>query len=158
LLTIGSDGLTVNSGAAANVLNTNVAVGSAQTWMNAASAAASLSFGGTISGSSALTLAGSSTVLSPTGSFVFSGANSYSGALTLLNGNATLTLNGNGTLKNISGVGLGSGTSLILDDSTAPISRLGSAINVTSKGGTLTIIGNSTATTSESIGTLRACY
>ena len=153
LLTIGTDGIVVAAGSASHELDVNVAVNGAQSWANTALSATTFTVGGVISGNSALTLQGSGSVLSPSGSFVFTNANTYSGALTLLNDFTALTLSGAGTLSAASSITLGGGTALTLDNTASAVSRLGSALPVTSKGGTINLIGNAGAT-SDSIGTL----
>ena len=57
-LTIGTDGLTVNSGSASNIISANVAIGGVETWANNAVSATTLTVSGQISGSAALTLRG----------------------------------------------------------------------------------------------------
>ena len=74
---------------------------------------------------------------------MFTGNNTYSGALTLLNANTSLTLNGGGRLASVSGINLGGGASLTLDNSSAVATRLGSTMPVTSTGGTLAMCDGS---------------
>lgn len=152
-LTIGAGGIT-NNGPSTYTINAAVAVGAAETWANNGPAANPLTFGGVISGSSALTLQGTGSTLNPTGSFLFSGNNSYTGALTLLNANTSLTLSGGGTLRSASGITLGGGSFLNLDDSTTNAVRLNSAMPILSNGGTISLIGNSSVNSADGFGTL----
>src|SRR4029077_956702 len=73
-LTLGLGGLTVNSGAAAVTLSTNVALGGSQTWTN--NSTNLLTVSGVVSGAFNLTTAG-------TGAITLSGANTYSGGTIL---------------------------------------------------------------------------
>ncbi len=153
LLTIGTDGLTVNS-SASDLISANVAIGGVETWANNSPSATTLTVSGQISGSAALTLAGTGSTTTPSGAFIFSGSDSYSGALTLLNANTSLTLSGNGSLASASSITLGGGSSLILDNGTTNIARLNGAMPVSSNGGTISLLGNSGSVTADGFGAL----
>ena len=153
LLTIGVDGLTVNS-SASDIINANVAIGAVEIWANNSPSATTLTIGGQISGSSALTLEGTGSTSIPSGAFIFNNSNTFSGALTLLNANTALTLSGGGTLAAASSITLGGGTSLTLDNGSSVATRLAGTVPVTSTGGTLRMLGNSLSVASDSIGTL----
>jgi fibronectin-binding autotransporter adhesin len=152
-LTIGVDGLTLN-GAASDTISANVAVGAAETWANNSPSTTTLTVSGQISGSAALTLRGTGSTNSPSGSFIFTGNNTYSGALTLLNANTALTLSGSGRLTSVSGITLGGGASITLDNSSAAATRLAGTMPVMSTGGTLGVLGNASSVVSDSIGML----
>jgi fibronectin-binding autotransporter adhesin len=152
-LTIGVNGVTLNS-PASDTISANVALGAAQTWSNNSPSATTLTVSGQISGSTALTLRGTGSTTSPSGSFVFTGNNTYSGALTLLNANTSLTLSGNGRLASVSGINLGGGAGLTLDNGTVAATRLTGTMPVTSTGGTLSLLGNASSVVSDSIGAL----
>ena len=153
-LTLGTDGITVNSGSASNTINSAVVVGGVEAWANDAVAATTLTFGGQILGSSALTLEGSGSTATPSGSFIFTAANTYSGAVTLLNANTSLTLSGSGTLGSATSIALGGGSSLTLSDTSNNIARLGSTVAINSNGGTINLIGSGGGPSADSTGTL----
>lgn len=114
-----------------------------------------ITISGSISGSGNLTLAGTGSVQTPSGQFIFSGADSYSGAITLLNANTSLTLGGNGTLTSATGLNLGGGTVFMLDNTgTNVVNRLAATLPVNSNGGTINLLGSSTAATADQIGAL----
>ncbi len=144
-LTLGSGGMTDNAGAAIT-LNTNVALGAAQTWAN--NSADAVTVNGIISGGAPndLTIGGS-------GAFTFTSANTYAGSTTIFTG--TLNLSGaNGSLQSTSGITLNAGTTLVLDNASANNSnRLNDNTTITTRGGILSLVGNAGATT-EAAGTL----
>lgn len=144
-LTLGVGGLTNNS-TAAHTLSTAVTLGANQTWTN--NTATPVTVSGGVGGGSNLTLAGN-------GAFVFTGANGYSGTTSLSTVGATLTLSGaNGSLAT-SSVSLEGGTTLRLDSSAgnhASNNRIGDTVGISSRGGTLELLG--TGTTTETVGTL----
>jgi autotransporter-associated beta strand protein len=78
-------GLTVAAGSGPHVINSNIALGSTQTWDNRSTN--SLTVTGNVSGGFGLTLTGG-------GNFVLAGTNVYQGGTTILGG-TTLTLAGN---------------------------------------------------------------
>jgi autotransporter-associated beta strand protein len=83
-LTIGAGGITMDSGAAGLTLSAPVILGADQTWTN--NSANLLTVSGVVSGTQALTTAG-------TGTLLLSGANTYTGTTTVNGG--TLLINGN---------------------------------------------------------------
>ena len=113
-LTIGSDGVTIQYGSAAHVINAKVALGTTETWTNLnAPGSGVLTVNGAISGSAPLTLAGG-------GGFVWGGSNGFSGALTLNTNGTSLSIggaSGQGSAQSVTSVTLGGGTSLYLDSS-----------------------------------------
>ena len=150
-LTLGAGGLTNNT-AASVTLSTNVALGAAQTWTNN-STAQPLFVSGVISDSTgkALTLGGA-------GAFNFAGANTYTGATNVSTFGANLTLSGaNGSIATTASISLNAGTSLVLDSTAANHSsqnRIADSTTITSRGGTISLIGNSGTPTTETLGTL----
>jgi autotransporter-associated beta strand protein len=159
VLTIGADGLTVITGTAGSItLSANVAIGAAETWSNNVATGSGpnpLTVSGALSGSSALSLQGTGSTLTPSGAFNFTGANTFSGALTLVNANTSLTLSGNGTLPSVASITLGGGTTLTVDDTVNNVpNRLSGSLPVNSNGGTINLLGNSGVATTEQIGTL----
>ncbi len=151
VLTIGAGGITEQSGAAANILNTGIDLGAAQTWTNNSTNA--LTINGVISDTTgnALTLAGAP----GNAGFVFTNANTYTGATSLSTVGASLTLSGNGSILNTSSITLAGGTTLGLNNTiTALSNRLASTVGITSNGGTFNLIGNATTATSQTVGTL----
>ena len=163
-LTIGAGGLTDN-GAATITLSANVIVGTAETWANDSTTALTVS--GSLEGTSNLTLEGSgATTGTATGAFLFTGNNSYSGQITLLNDQTSLILGGNGSLSTLTsspaGITLNGGSSLILDNSSDnnnpgavnSSTRLASTVGITSLGGNFTLLGSSSGSTSQTVGTL----
>jgi hypothetical protein len=151
LLTLGAGGLTVQQGAAAHVINTNVALGTSQTWANNSTNV--LTVNGVVSGAAAngLTIAG----IAGSGGIRFTNANTYSGSTTVFTG--TLTLSGaNGSILNTSSITLGAGTTLNLDSASAGNNnnRIASGAPITSNGGFINLLGNSSQNTSQTVGTL----
>ena len=98
-----------------------------------------------------MTLAGS-------GTFIFSAANSESGSIVVASVGATLTLSGpNGSLRGMAGLTLDGGSVLNLDSSAGnEISqdRIADSLALIGNGGALNLIGNSSAATTETLGTL----
>jgi fibronectin-binding autotransporter adhesin len=163
-LTIGSGGLTDN-GAAAITLSANVTVGTTETWAN--NSTTNFNISGALQGSSNLTLEGTgATTGTATGAFLFSGASTYSGQVALLNDQTSLIIGGNGSFANVTNatasIALNGGSSLVLDnssDSNNPgavnsSTRLASTVGITSLGGFVTLLGSSSASTSQTVGTL----
>lgn len=95
-LTLGTSGITVNSGAGAVTLTSNVALGGAQSWTNGSTSLLSVS--GDISGANGITVNSTGS-----GAITLSGNNSYTGATTLNRGTLRVTTNatalGAGTLS-----------------------------------------------------------
>ncbi len=150
-LSLGAGGITNNSNATIS-LNTTVALTSNQTWTNNSTSGKTLNVTGAITGSSNLSLGG-------VGSFAFSGQNTYSGATTLSTFGTTLVLSGaNGSIQNTSAITLAGGTQLTLDSSVSgnhtAQDRIKDTLGITSTGGTLTLTGNATTPTTETVGTL----
>ncbi len=87
LLTIGTDGLSVQAGAGSDTISSNLAVGGVEIWANnALSASNTLTVSGVLSGSAALSLKGTGSTGAATGAFAFTGAgNTFSGPLSLVN-------------------------------------------------------------------------
>jgi fibronectin-binding autotransporter adhesin len=146
-LTIGTGGLTNNSNGTMT-LDANVALGTTQTWTN--NTPTTVTVNGIISGAgSGLTIAGS-------GAFNFTNANTYSGSTTVFTG--TLNLSGaNGAVQNTSAIALGAGTVLNLNSAGANHTtqdRIADSTPITSNGGFINLLGNSSAATSETLGTL----
>ena len=111
-LTIGGDGVSVQNGSAADLINAKLALGAAQTWTNLNSSGGSLSVYGGISGSAPLTLAGG-------GGFVWGGSNSLTSALTVSGNGTSLSIGGSagqGSAQNVTSVTLAGGN-LYLDSS-----------------------------------------
>jgi hypothetical protein len=151
LLTLGAGGLTAQQGAGAHVINTKVALGATQTWTNNSTNV--LTVNGVISGAAAngLTIAG----IAGSGGFNFTNAETYSGSTTVFTG--ALTLSGaNGSILNTSGITLGAGTTLNLDSASAGNNnnRIASGTTITSNGGFINLLGNSSQNTSQTVGTL----
>jgi autotransporter-associated beta strand protein len=152
-LTIGGDGVTIQTGSAAHVVNAALALGAGQTWTNLnPSGSGVFTVNGAISGSAPLTLAGG-------GGFVWGGANGLSSALTLNTNGTSLSIGGSsgqGSAQNVTSVTLGGGTSLYLDSSGGSLatSRLASTAAVTLAGGTLQVNGYAGAATAETIGSV----
>ena len=123
-----------------------------------ATAGSAMTFSGNITGTGARDFSRNwAPTINPSGQFIFSGAAGYNGAITLLNSGTSLTLNGSGTLLSATGITLGGGSALTLDDLTsgnAGSARLVSNLAVSSKGGTINVLGSSTAASSEQIGAL----
>lgn len=139
----GFQGVPTLSSSVTGTETAKVAVGSAMT------------LSGNLSGTAALTLAGTGSTQTPSGQFIFSGVNSYSGALTLLNANTSLTLGGNGTLLNAASLNLGGGTVFTLDNTgTNVVNRLAAALPVNSNGGTINLLGSASAASADQIGAL----
>ena len=135
-LTIGSGGLTVDSGSAAHTISAPVILGDSQVWKVNSDNANPLTVSGQISGTGmALTKAG-------TGTLVLSGPNTYNGATTVNAG--TLTVN-NGTVAQLDVPAAG----------TANLNAAAGALNVT--GGTVNVGSGATAGTATlSAGTVDA--
>ena len=159
LLTIGTGGITSNSGSAADTLSTNVALGAVQTWTNNSNAALTVS--GILSGAGGndLTLAGAAPGGAST--FIFNNANTYSGATTLSTSAAVLTLNGvNGSIQNTSAITLNGGSTLNLDSTDASggnhtgQDRIKDSTGITANGSTINLLGSASAATTETVGTL----
>ena len=159
LLTIGTGGITINSGSAADTLSTNVALGAVQTWTNNSDAAQTVS--GVLSGAGGndLTLAGAAPGGAST--FIFKNANTYSGATKLSTSAAVLTLNGvNGSIQNTSAITLTGGSTLNLDSTDASggnhtgQDRIKDSTGITSNGSTINLLGSASAATAETVGTL----
>lgn len=120
-----------------------------QTWVN--NTANSYIQSGIISGISAnnLTIGG-------TGNFAFTAGNTYSGGTSLFTGSLTLS-GAAGAVASTSGVALGAGTILSLDNTSAnhaSQNRIGDSTTITSSGGFINLLGNSAANTTETTGTL----
>ncbi len=146
-LSIGTDGITVNSGAGVvtigdltNILN--LSLGGSQSWTNNSSSLLSV-VNGVNNGGNLLTLAGAGS-----GGFAVQGAISGAGGLTM-NSSGTLTLSGSNTYGGTTTVSAGT---LLLDFSQvgAPASNIinNSAVSsaLTMSGGTLTVKGASGGT------------
>jgi autotransporter-associated beta strand protein len=147
-LTVGTGGLTSNSNAVMT-LNTNVALGATQTWAN--NTATAVTVNGIISG-----IAGNGLTIGGSGAYTFTGANTYFGSTTVFTG--TLNLSGaNGSIQNTSAIALGAGTVLNLNSTGAnhaSQNRIGDATGIASSGGFINLLGNSSAATTETVGTL----
>ncbi|HZJ15340.1 MAG TPA: autotransporter-associated beta strand repeat-containing protein, partial [Chthoniobacteraceae bacterium] len=147
-LTIGTGGITDNA-AAAVIISSNVALGTSQTWSNNTANAFTVS--GVISGAG-----GNNLTIGGSGAFTFTGANSYSGSTTLFTG--ALNVSGtSGAIASSSGLSLGAGTILNLDSTAGnhtTQNRIGDNTTITSSGGFINLLGNDSANTTETVGTL----
>ena len=106
---------------------------------------------GVVSGSGNLAISGA-------GTFNFSAANSYTGSTTLATPGANLILSGaNGSLQTTSAITLNGGSSLTLDSTVAnhgTLDRIADALPIAASGATINLIGNASAPTTETVGTL----
>jgi autotransporter-associated beta strand protein len=148
-LTINGGGINDNSPATITI-STATTLGTAQSWTNNSSVPLTVS--GIVSGNSASTLP-----VAGSGAFTFSNANTYSGA-TILGGLSTLNLTGaNGSILNTSSLTINGGATINLDSTAAnqaSQNRLADTLGITSTGGTINLLGNSSASTTETVGTL----
>jgi autotransporter-associated beta strand protein len=156
-LTLGSGGLSDQSGNGVITLSADTILGASQTWTNVSANPVNVS--GVLSGSSSnnLTFIGS-------GTFNLSNADTYSGSTTIGigvgsgligSGLTTLTLSGNGSIQNTSALTINGGATLTLDNTGTNLAdRVADTLGITSNGGTINLLGNSGAATTETLGTL----
>jgi autotransporter-associated beta strand protein len=149
-LTLGVGGLNILQNAGAHVLNTQVALGAAQTWTN--NSASALTVNGVISGSNNLTVAGAAV----NGGFTLNAANTYTGSTTLATAGASLILSGaNGSILGTTAITLNAGSTLNLDNTAANNNnRIAATLGITSNGGTFNLLGNAGTPTAQTVGTL----
>ncbi|XHR31258.1 MAG: beta strand repeat-containing protein [Chthoniobacteraceae bacterium] len=139
VLTIGASGI-VSVGSGTNTISANVAVGAAQTW--SISAGNTLLVSGTLTGSSALTLGG-------TGTLVLGASNSYAGAVAVNSG--TLRLGSSQTFSSTVTIGGGSSTAVL--DLAAYKLTLGTGKTLTiNSSGTLLLSNTTSGVTSGIVG------
>ena len=159
-LTVGSGGLSDQQGNGTITLSANTSLGAAQVWTNISGNSVIVS--GVLSGAS-----GSNITYVGSGSFNLSNADTYGGSTTLGigagsgligSGLTTLTLSGaGGSLLNTSAITINDGASLSLDSSAAnqtSQNRIADSLGITSNGGALNLLGNGSAATTETLGTL----
>ena len=145
-LTIGVGGITDN-GPSTYTINANVVLGASETWAN--NTANLINFNGVISG-----VAANNLTIGGTGVTVLTGADTYAGSTNVFTGTLRVT-GASGSIVNTSGISLGAGTSLVLDNTTNNNNnRIGSATGITSNGGIINLIGNGGVATTQTIGTV----
>jgi autotransporter-associated beta strand protein len=164
--TSGASAITVNPGAGAATISAPLAIAASQTWANNSSSpltvSGSVATGGytlALAGPGATTISGviggsGGVVAAGSGLVVLAASNTYTGATAVSGG--TLTLSGTGGAVNAtSGVTLGQGATLLADNrGGANNTRIPNAAGITLNGGTFAYLGNSTASTSETVGPL----
>lgn len=151
-LTIGAGGISMfGAPLSNNQISANVIVGANQTWLNNVTGG-TLTVSGVVSGTSALTTAGA-------GQIALSNANTLSGDLILASaGNAVTFAGANASALNLASLTINGGAILNLDSSNqnhATQNRLRDNMTVTSAGGTFNLLGNGSAATTETVGTLQ---
>ena len=163
----GASAITTNPGAGAATISAPLALAASQTWTNNSSNPLTVS-GSVANGGNTLTLAGSGTttisgvigsgsggvVAAGSGLVVLAASNTYTGATTVNGG--SLTLSGtSGAINGTSSVTVGPGATLLIDNrGGADNTRIPNATGITLNGGTFTYLGNSAASTSETVGAL----
>jgi fibronectin-binding autotransporter adhesin len=147
-----SNAITLSGGtlqAAASITTSRAIAASAAGGTIDVPAASSLLVSGLLSGTGNLLLGGG-------GSLRLTDGDSLSGSVALTGG--TLALSGNGTLRSVPSFSLSSGSTLLLDDSTAGNapggSRPGATAAIISGGGQVQLLGANGTSSSESMGTL----
>ncbi len=144
VLDLGGSSETIGSLAGGGTLGGGVTLGAGALSVGANNS--STSYAGVISGTGGVTKVGS-------GTQTFTAAHTFSGALAVTGG--TLTLAGaTGTAASATSVNLGTGGTLLLDNSvTENVNRLASGVAITLNGGTLSFISDATGS-SENFGSL----
>ncbi|MES2594756.1 MAG: autotransporter-associated beta strand repeat-containing protein [Verrucomicrobiota bacterium] len=153
--------VTVASGATYNLANFNSTIGSiagagnvtlGSGTLNTGGDNTSTTFAGVVSGTGAMTKAGS-------GTLTLTGANTFSGNMLVDTGTVILSA-ANGSVLSASGITIGTGATLTLDNSGTGnnnANRIGNSTAITLSGGTLRFISNATIVgTAETVGALNA--